>query len=137
MHDGTLYLNPQALRITGASPAYIEEEKAAQMKEAARRLSEYRGERGVPEISGRVVVIVDDGIATGATMLVATQVGQVPRRAGRRRRGPGRPSEHHRRAEAGGGPRHLPACSRALPSDRDVLRALRPGERRGGEGDPP
>src|SRR5580704_17428682 len=34
MHDGTLYLNPEALRITGASHEYIEAEKTGEMTEA-------------------------------------------------------------------------------------------------------
>jgi putative phosphoribosyl transferase len=71
MHDGTLYLNPEALRITGASHEYIEAEKTGEMTEAARRFEAYRGGRREPMISGRVVVVVDDGIATGATMIVA------------------------------------------------------------------
>ena len=71
MHDGTLYLNPEALRITGASPEYIEAEKTREMREAARRLEAYRDGRREPVLSGRVVIVVDDGIATGATMIVA------------------------------------------------------------------
>jgi putative phosphoribosyl transferase len=71
MHDGTLYLNPEALRITGASADYIEGEKARQMKEAGRRLDAYRDGREEPALSGRVVIVVDDGIATGATMIAA------------------------------------------------------------------
>ena len=71
MHDGTLYLNPEALRTTGASPEYIEAEKSREMKEAARRLEAYRDGRREPVLSGRVVIVVDDGIATGATMIAA------------------------------------------------------------------
>jgi len=71
MSDGTLYLNPEALSITRANPEYIEAEKAREMKEAARRVDAYRGGRKEPALSGRVVIVVDDGIATGATMVVA------------------------------------------------------------------
>jgi len=71
MHDGTIYLNPQALRITGADPRYIGEEKRSQMREAGRRLEAYRDGREAPILSGRVVIVVDDGIATGATMVAA------------------------------------------------------------------
>lgn len=71
MHDGTVYLNPEALRITGASADYIEAEKAREMKEAGRRLEAYRDGRAEPALSGRVVIVVDDGIATGATMIAA------------------------------------------------------------------
>ena len=71
MHDGTLYLSAEALRITGASPEYIEAEKTREMIEATRRLEAYRDGRQEPALSGRVVIVVDDGIATGATMIVA------------------------------------------------------------------
>jgi putative phosphoribosyl transferase len=71
MHDGTLYLSTEALRITGASPEYIETEKTREMIEATRRLESYRDGRPEPALSGRVVIVVDDGIATGATMIVA------------------------------------------------------------------
>jgi putative phosphoribosyl transferase len=71
MHDGTVYLNPEALSITGASSEYIEAEKSREMREARRRLEAYRGAREEPVIKGRVVVVVDDGIATGATMIAA------------------------------------------------------------------
>jgi putative phosphoribosyl transferase len=71
MHDGALYLNAEALSVTGASPGYVEAEKVRQTREAARRLEAYRGVRPEPALSGRVVIVVDDGIATGATMVVA------------------------------------------------------------------
>ncbi len=71
MQDGTLYLSPRALSITGAGSHYVEEEKAKEMREATRRLEAYRGGRPEPVISKRVVVVVDDGIATGATMIAA------------------------------------------------------------------
>src|SRR6267143_287683 len=42
MHDGTQFLNPGALRVTGATPDYIEMEKTKEMREAVRRLEAYR-----------------------------------------------------------------------------------------------
>jgi putative phosphoribosyl transferase len=71
MHDGTLYLNQEALQVTGAGPAYVEAEKAREMKEAARRLEAYRDGRREPTLTGRIAIVVDDGVATGATMIVA------------------------------------------------------------------
>lgn len=73
MHDGTLYLNQEALRMTGATPEFIETEKVAEMREANRRLLAFRDAHPQPVVSGRVVVVVDDGIATGATMIAAVR----------------------------------------------------------------
>jgi predicted phosphoribosyltransferase len=71
MPDGTTYVNPDAIQITGTADEYLQKEKAAEVKEAARRLSQYRGKRREPEVTGRTVIVVDDGIATGATMIAA------------------------------------------------------------------
>lgn len=71
MHDGTLYLSEDSLLATGTSPGYLESEKARQTEEAKRRLEAYRGRWREPRMSGRIVIVVDDGVATGATMIVA------------------------------------------------------------------
>ena len=71
MHDGTLYLNDESVAMTATSRRYLESERVKQQAEAKRRLSAYRGGRPEPEIAGRTVIVVDDGIATGATMMVA------------------------------------------------------------------
>lgn len=42
----------------------------AERVELNRRLREYRGDRPLPDVKGKDVVIVDDGIATGATVRV-------------------------------------------------------------------
>jgi putative phosphoribosyl transferase len=42
-------------------------------KELARREALYRGGRPPPEVRGRVVILVDDGLATGATMRAAIE----------------------------------------------------------------
>jgi len=49
----------------------IEETAAKEEKELQRRDKIYRGTRPLPAIESRIVVLVDDGIATGATMLAA------------------------------------------------------------------
>jgi putative phosphoribosyl transferase len=74
MPDGTTYLNRDALALASTSDdddEYIQKERVAEMKEASRRLTEYRGGRRAPEVSGRTVIVVDDGVATGATMIAA------------------------------------------------------------------
>lgn len=44
---------------------------AAERRELGRRVTSYRGDRALPDMRGRVVVLVDDGVATGATARAA------------------------------------------------------------------
>jgi len=72
--DGTppqLLLDDQIAAATGATPEYIAAEKAHQLQEIERRRQIYRNGRPAAETHGRTVILVDDGIATGATMRVA------------------------------------------------------------------
>jgi erythromycin esterase-like protein/predicted phosphoribosyltransferase len=52
---------------------HIEAIDAIERRELERRERAYRGDRPPPDIAGRIVVLVDDGLATGATMLVAVR----------------------------------------------------------------
>jgi predicted phosphoribosyltransferase len=55
-------------------PDYIVDEVAArEQQELARRERLYRGDRPAPEVRDRTVILVDDGLATGATMLAAVK----------------------------------------------------------------
>ena len=56
---------------TGADAAYIEAEKSAQREVMRRRRAEYTPVRPPIDPAGRVVIVVDDGLATGATMMSA------------------------------------------------------------------
>jgi len=60
----------RSLRLDDATIARIE---AVEARELARRERLYRGSRPPLEVAGRTVILVDDGIATGATMLAAVQ----------------------------------------------------------------
>ena len=71
--DGSAYLNEDVISVRRVSAEYIVGEKAREQKEALRRLSEYRGSRPYPSLAGKTVIIVDDGIATGATMIAAAR----------------------------------------------------------------
>ena len=57
----------------GIPEDYIKAETARQIAEIERRRRAYRAGREPLEIAGRVAIVVDDGIATGATMRVALQ----------------------------------------------------------------
>jgi putative phosphoribosyl transferase len=63
--------NEALIRLVGASEEYLADEEARQLAEARRRLELYRrGQPGV-DIDGRTAIVVDDGVATGATMQAA------------------------------------------------------------------
>ncbi len=69
-----IVLNHDMLRDVGVDESYIRSEAEAEHAECLRRLREYRGDRAPPIIANRVVIVVDDGIATGATIRAALQV---------------------------------------------------------------
>lgn len=55
----------------GATPAYIEREKAAQLETMRQRRAQYTPIRPPIDPAGRLVIVVDDGLATGSTMISA------------------------------------------------------------------
>jgi predicted phosphoribosyltransferase len=70
---GVRVLNDQVVQ--GLSiPEYVIDAMAAwEGQELARRERVYRGDRPEPDVKGRAVILVDDGLATGSTMLAAIQ----------------------------------------------------------------
>lgn len=69
--DGHVYLNHFATAVTEAGDAYIEAERKRQVAEIERRTAMFRAVRPRAAIAGRTVIVTDDGIATGATMIAA------------------------------------------------------------------
>lgn len=61
-----VFLNDFVVREFGASDAYIAAETRRQLAEIERRRQSYRSDAPPPAIAGRCVIVVDDGIATGA-----------------------------------------------------------------------
>jgi len=70
---GTKVLDDQLIRELRISDEEVEAVVARERKEAARREKLYRSGRPAPNLFGRTVLIVDDGLATGSTMLAATR----------------------------------------------------------------
>jgi len=71
---GHCYVNPQVQYITGANQAYLDHEIAERQAEIAAQQKLYRAVKPKIPTAGRVVLLVDDGLATGATMITAIQV---------------------------------------------------------------
>lgn len=69
--DGGVVLDNALVGQLRVPDDYIEAETKRQQKEIERRMAKYQGERPPPELGGKTVVLVDDGVATGATTLVA------------------------------------------------------------------
>ena len=74
-----LVLNTEIVRSLGIDEAYLAAEEARQLKEIERRRGRYLADRSRPDLAGRTAIVVDDGIATGATVRAALH---AVRRAG-------------------------------------------------------
>jgi len=69
--DGGVFWNDEVLAQLRVPAGYQERVKAEQMAEARRREDRFRGGRPAPSLAGRLVIVVDDGLATGSTMIAA------------------------------------------------------------------
>jgi len=70
---GVRVLNEALLEQTGVPRALVEDVVARERVELERRESLYRGDRSAPRVGGKTVLVVDDGLATGSTMLAAVE----------------------------------------------------------------
>jgi putative phosphoribosyl transferase len=69
--DGTAVWNEKLLKSLHLKPADLTQTIEQEKKEAQRRLSKYRGARKPLQLKDKIAILVDDGIATGATMRAA------------------------------------------------------------------
>lgn len=71
--DGQVVLNEERPVSLGISDAYLEHITKIEQEEILRRERVFRGNKPPPDLSNKTVLIVDDGIATGATTRAAVQ----------------------------------------------------------------
>ncbi len=69
--DGTRFLNSHLIEMLGLTEQDIQPVQAREEDTLAERTLRYRGERARPRITDRHIILVDDGLATGATMHAA------------------------------------------------------------------
>jgi predicted phosphoribosyltransferase len=69
--DGSSYVDSAAASVAGADQAYVDRAIEREKAEIDRRKSIYCAALGILDLSGRDIILVDDGIATGYTMLAA------------------------------------------------------------------
>ena len=73
MDKDTVYLNEYVVRALRVSQDYIETEKESQIQEISRRSLLYRPKQNEYDIKNKTIILVDDGAATGATLVVSAR----------------------------------------------------------------
>jgi putative phosphoribosyl transferase len=73
MIDGTLYLNDYVVTALKITEEYLEKEKGIQKEEIERRESLYRPNFRPYEVKDKIIILTDDGAATGATLVAASR----------------------------------------------------------------
>ena len=129
---GAVVLNEDVLAQAGLDEAALARRAAERQQAVAEMERRLRGDRPAPALAGRTVVLVDDGLATGATMRVAAM---AARRAGAARVVVAVPVGSPEAVRSAGGPGRrggLPGCADEPAGRRPALPGLLAG--RGGRG---
>jgi putative phosphoribosyl transferase len=79
--DGSMVLNDETLRVMPLSRDVIRQIASEVLLEVNRREREYRGDRPFPDLEGKSVILTDDGLATGYTMIAAIEMVKARRPA--------------------------------------------------------
>jgi predicted phosphoribosyltransferase len=66
--EGDVIMDRQAAESLGATQAYLDDQVRKKKEEVKERMQRLRGDASYPELEGKVVLIVDDGIATGSSV---------------------------------------------------------------------
>lgn len=77
--DGSRFLDRESLM--DVSEDYLKEETRHQLEEIKKRIAKYRGGRPLPSLKKKIVILVDDGIATGNTIKAAITLAKNARAA--------------------------------------------------------
>lgn len=78
---GLLVLDPAVVRGLGIDQGQIERTIGEELRELGRREAAFRGDRPPPDLEGKTVILVDDGVATGSTMRAAALAVREPKPA--------------------------------------------------------
>jgi len=95
--DGSVWLNQDYLDHYGLDEATVEAGVQAARDKVERRVRRFRGDRPMPKLSGRPVILVDDGLAAGSTLRAAIR---ALRKAGAERLIVAVPTGHRQSVEA-------------------------------------
>jgi len=71
--DGTIYVEEEVAKAVGVGMDWIRDAAERELKEVRRRVELYRGGAEFPRIDDYIVIAVDDGVATGATMIATVR----------------------------------------------------------------
>ena len=71
--DGYYWTDPGPIRVSHIQPAQILESVEKEALEVSRRIKLYRNDQPLPDMQGKTIILVDDGLATGVTARVAAQ----------------------------------------------------------------
>ena len=71
--DGTMRLNQDLLPHLRLTEKQLKEGRAQTFEKVRRRLQKFRGDQAMPDLRDRKVILVDDGLASGFTLLVAVE----------------------------------------------------------------
>lgn len=71
--DGSVWRNQRAFQTRAIDEEYFQRRRAAESENARRKAARYRGDQSEPDLTGKTVAVVDDGVATGSTARACLQ----------------------------------------------------------------
>ncbi|WP_254543482.1 phosphoribosyltransferase [Halomarina pelagica] len=71
--DGATWINDDLVASLGVTEGYLDDERERQAEAAREKAARYRGDRPPLDLRGKTALVVDDGIATGATTLACVR----------------------------------------------------------------